>query len=604
MDTLPKVIFHEMSQNKIRKKMIASLYSEGDRRYSGVKISEFFGIMVEFITDDPDARLIVESLVNDGNIIVMPGQVKELMPEGDSEDMIVPDDYLIRVECTHGIYESYYEVEPKNFSMTNIRHIREYLEKLLKGLTLQIEKRKTGFYSDNTEQTPSMIFIFDKIIDRYTILVHHIESIINNPLTDIKKVYKEQIGSRRPDLKSQKWLSGKGASRNVNSHLATFVYEKKTYLSMNNTENKWVLKILTYFQRTLHSLAFGIDQYLMIKEIAYNDHQYQKDKLQSDLDKVLQNPFYSQQSDFKMGVKKLRDDLKKISIQLSLENKELNNSRERRSKLQRILITLERYLETDWFKEIDKNNTNKVTLRLLKDSRYAFLYKLYLELKNLENEDNKIDKLVYPRKRNYLLVEYYSVVLCIDILEKIGFQWTKGWKADTLNPLDINLPSGTIMRFDNETHWIELAYDTEVDRSHTIDQDGSYSRFVGELHRRPDIRLSLHNKKSEEVEGALIIEIKYRGFRYLWNNTVETNVMEQCRAYKNIQYYSSINKTTQHKVNHVLVLYPKQEGAKPLELKYGNSIVFIQIEPSDPESGNLPFGYNELTEQIIQFVKK
>jgi hypothetical protein len=78
--------------------------------------------------------------------------------------------------------------------------------------------------------------------------------------------------------------------------------------------------------------------------------------------------------------------------------------------------------------------------------------------------------------------------------------------------------------------------------------------------------------------------------------------MEQCRAYKNIQYYSSINKTTQHKVNHVVVLYPKQDGAKPVELKYGNSIVFIQIEPVDPDSDKLPFGYNELMEQIKNFV--
>lgn len=600
MDIQPKVIFYETVYNKIRE-INAVLYPEGQRKHSGVIISEFFGISVEFICDDPDAIASIETL-NDARIeIVKPGDRKVIMNSGDSEDMLVPDEYLIKVESRYGNFESIYEIDQKKYSINFVKNLRICLEDLLKGLTFQIEKRKSGNYTDSLEQLPPVIFIFDKILERAQLLSYYLESISNNPLTDVIKVHKEQIGSRVSDSKSQRWLLGKGASKNSNLHLPTFVYEKKTSLNINNIENKWLLKILKYLRTALRTLEVNIDEQLKNKTIEYQKIDSQKSKAYNDFSKSSKYVWYNQ-NDFKKGRQKLQEDYDNYKNRIIEKDKELKILKDKKEKVKKTSMMIVRFMDMEWLNDLDDRATNKITIRLLKDVRYSFLYKLYMELKVLENENSNIDKTVYPRKRNYLLVEYYAVALCIDIFEKLNFQWIKGWKADDLNLLEIDLPSGTIMCFENSTHRIELAYDREIDRSHSIDQDGSYSRFTGEVHRRPDILLSLHNKETETVERALVIEVKYRSFKYLWNKDVETKVMEQCKAYKNIEYYDASTGLTEHKLKKVIVFYPKQSGAKPVESKNGNSIVFIQIEPNEPGNEELAFGYNELSNQIKEFL--
>lgn len=600
MDIQPEVIFHENIYNNNRE-IKAVLYPEGQRKHSGVVISEFFGISVEFICEDPDAVAIIETLNDERVEIIKSGEKKIIMSSGDSEDMLVPDEYLIKVESQYGNFESIYEIDQKKYSVNFVKNLRSCLEDLLKGLTFQIEKRKSGNYTESSELLPPAIFIFDKILEKNQLLSYYLDSINSNPLTDVIKVHKEQIGSRISDSKSQRWLVGKGASKNSNSYLPTFVYEKRTSLNVNNIENKWVMKILKYLRTSLRTLELNLEEQLKNKKNEYQKIDLQKNRAYADFSKSSKYLWYNQ-NDFKKGRQKLKEDYNNYERKVIEKDKEIKTLKDKKEKLKKISTILSRFMSIDWLKELDDRATNKITIRLIKDPRYNFLYKLYMELKLLENENSKVDKTVYPRKRNYLLVEYYAVALCIDILEKLNFQWIKGWKADDLNLLEIDLPSGTVMHFENNTHRIELAYDLEIDRSHSIDQDGSYSRFTGEVHRKPDILLSLHNKKNNTVERALVIEVKYRSFKYLWNKDVETKVMEQCKAYKNIEYYDSFTGITERKVNKVIVFYPKQIGAKPVELKSGKSIVFIQIEPNEPNSGELAFGYNELLDQIKGFL--
>lgn len=598
----PKVYFLVKSKGIIRSEIAATLYPQGNELlHSGVQIEEFYGISVHFVSDDPNSRLYVERLAQDGEEEILPGEIKELMPEGDSEEMIVPGEYLIRLKTNEGKYESFYEISPKHYSESALRNLRNHLEKMLKGLTYQLKKRKSGLYTGQVEHLPSVVLIFDKILERYKPLLNRLESIMASPITDVVKEYRILVGSRRPDLKSQRWLAGKGISRNTNSSAPIHVYEKHSILTRNNIENRWVLRVLQYLSRTLRSLAIGIDEYVMLKKQAVSRLEKDRDDYLYQISKIRQNPFLAS-SDFRSGSYKLEKDLFGTEKELAVRRKELQDAIDRKLKLQRMLANLLRYEKSDWFQGIRSNKIEKVTFRLLRDPRYAYLYRFFRELKQLEKQETSTEKTIYPHKKNSLLFEYYAVSLCIEALKSNGFEWTQGWLAETLNPLIIDLPSGTKLRFENETHYVELVYDEEVERSQKVDQDDSYSRFVGGNHRRPDIRLSLHRKENNDIVSGLIIEVKYRRFHYLYNNDIETYVMEQCKSYRNIEFYDAEEKRYKKVFNRVVVLYPKQNRIKPVETRQASSIIFVQIEPSDPEEDERPFGYDKLQRLILEFL--
>ena len=571
---------------------------------SGVVIQEYFGFDISFESDDPDARLYVEKLVDDGEETILPGQTVSIMPPGNSEEMIVPGEYLLRMTTRSGTFEAFYTVVSKNYSTDAIRNMRFHLEKLLKGLTYQLERKRFGIYTSNIDLPPTAFFILDKIIENYNALRYYLDSINNNPITDVRKGYKEMVGSKRPDAKSIRWLLGKGASRSPTPSSPIVVNEKHTFLSSNNIENRWIVQIVQYLQRSLRLLAVCMKENVMAKEQQILKLMKEKLELEQKINRQLSNPLHTF-SDYRKGINELIKSKERIETEkIPQLQRELSVMNQKRQKLISITATLMQLEKNGWYQEVKNGKAEKATLRMLKDPRYSFLYNFYKELRQLEDEKVTNQKAVYPRKKNSLLLEYYTLSLVIDILLKQDYQWKEGWLADNPNPLLADLPSGEIMRFDADDHYILLSYDSEIERRSQIDSDSSYSRFVCGYDCRPDIRLSIHDKETDSILSAQIIEVKYRRFQYLYNKDIQTKVMEQCFRYNSIEYFDATTGRPRPIVDNVIVVYPRQERVPPVQGKQGNSIVFIQIEPCDPNTDQIPFGYEDLKDKILHFINE
>lgn len=598
-----KIIFIEKVNNLVIREHHAKLFpASRSLQDSEVIIKEYFGIDITFECDDPDARLYVEKLLDDGEVTILPGQTVPIMPSGNSEDMIVPGEYLLRMTTKNEVYEGFYSVVPKNYSDESIRNLRVHLETVLKGLTYQLDKKRSGVYSSDMDLPPTAYFILDKILENYLSLKYFLNSINDNPISDVRKNYQEMIGSRKPDMRSIRWLLGKGSSRNATPSSPIFVNEKHSYLCTNNAENRFIVHIVKYLLRSLRILAVSLNDSKEVKEKRIERLIVEKQDLDNRIRRQQSNPFHTF-SDFRPGIYeliKLRDRIEKDRIP-QLE-RELDGLEQKRKKLVSVTSTLMQFEKNTWYQEIKVGKVERVPYRMFKDTRYSFMYRFYRELKHLEDEQLTTQKAVYPRKKNSLLLEYYIVTQIIDILYEQNYNWISGWLLDNPNPLLAELPSGEIMKFEKDDHYIEIAYDLDIERRSKIDTDASYSRFVCGYDCRPDIRISIHDKEKDTVKSAQIIEVKYRRFQYLYNEDIQTKVMDQCVRYTSIEYFDALTGKPRQIVENVIVVYPRQKGIAPVQGKQGNSIVFVQIEPSDPNTEEKPFGYTQLRERVLEFL--
>lgn len=117
--------------------------------------------------------------------------------------------------------------------------------------------------------------------------------------------------------------------------------------------------------------------------------------------------------------------------------------------------------------------------------------------------------------------------------------------------------------------------------------------------RKPDILLNLY--KEEKFKGSFIAEIKCRKKKYIYNKNQDNDVMSQIQDYNKFEYYNSMGNEppVSDAIKKIVVIYPKQEGkCKFKDDLYGFS--FIQVSPTDLEEK--PYGYNELKEEICEFL--
>jgi hypothetical protein len=204
MTIQPNVYFIIESSFVPAKRKEVTLYPHGkaprnEENYVRTDIKEYTKVTVHLESDDPNTVLEIETYKQEGVIKIKPGQKVTLAESEDSVDMLVPGDYPIVVRTSEKVFEAMYRIHPKNMTWESLMNLREYLESKLTGLSYNLLKRRSGSYEDTTETQHTTFQIFQHIQKEIGGLKKILEAVFHDPLTNVKKEYREQVGSRRPD---------------------------------------------------------------------------------------------------------------------------------------------------------------------------------------------------------------------------------------------------------------------------------------------------------------------------------------------------------------------------------------------------------------------
>lgn len=584
MDTQTKVKFIIGEPNYL----IIELHIN-EENYSGyflgeeiVSFSEHTPVKIQLLSDDPTAYMTVETYDEEEQVYIYPYEEEYVLSSGkDEENMIVPGYYEINIYIDGRMYYGFYKVNPSSVSWEGIMKIRDYLEKLMNGLAQNLYLRKIGKQGEYVSQEPSLLEIYEHIVNNERMLINNVDSLIKDPITNITKRYREQPYSRAPDMKSQRWLSKKGITVNSNAYLPEINYEKHCILDVDTIENRWIKKILTHtieaiveLENVYKKILERINMNIKSKELEYNETFKKYEKVADG--KLISNRYKFQ---LKQKCNNLKGEIQEYMEKISSVQSNLR-------KLKRIKATIAHYLYETWLREI--NNYEKVlkpSLRLIKEHRCYQLYIFYKKLLLMEKKRHG-KKNSFPFKRTSLLFEYYTVAVVISILESLGYSWEKGWLADNIDPTIFNgeLPKETEMIFRKDNVYLELIYDKEVsDEPDNPAKDQIVN--INSIHTRPDIKLTAYDIETGKMLGCVIIEVKCSRSRYIYTKVGQTRAMTQIKDYINFGYYNAdTKKYSPGGVSKVILVYPKQNPSISSNATKLNCC-FVQIDPADEENG-------------------
>ncbi|SHH89442.1 hypothetical protein [Clostridium intestinale] len=567
-----------------------------------VAFDEYSKIAVEFESDDKNAILEIDSSISEYPLQIHPSDGLITISEAEDHDsMLTPGYYGINVLTKSKTYKGLYFINSKSVTWEGLINIRKYLETVMTGLSqnLYIQRMagQKNIYGDEEYSLNKMYFYISNNIEN---VINSVSSIIKDPLTDIKKGYREQYYVRKQDVKSQRWLCTKGLSKNKNIYTPDIVLEKHSFLDSNILENCYIKQIL---EKTLEMVLFIENRYTIIKSnsksiINNKKNIYQDNELSYNILKSDRVVSKEHKESKRRELKFLQDDINKLQEHDAFITDILTNLK----KIKSILLT---YVNETWLNEITYISTAlKPSQKLLRDNRYYQVYDFYFNILAIEKNDPESRKPYFPSKKTSKLFEYYSVSLIISILKDFGFEWKSGWLADNM---DEELFNGEIITnkpiiLIKDNLRVELAYEKEVEANTTIigKNISDFVRMNGR-HYKPDIILGLFDNETEELLSSIVIEVKCCMSRNLQSKNGPSRAIEQAKDYYNFGYYDkekkSRNKTKRGIVEEVIIIYPKQD--KVIQYGYDDmNVSFIQVEANSTTDITKHFGYEELKHEI------
>ncbi|WIV19783.1 DUF2357 domain-containing protein [Paenibacillus polygoni] len=573
---------------------------ETESLFPSVEINEYQAIRIRFESESTSDRLYVDRFDSDDILILEPGSEEELVQIRDIDHMPAPGHYMVRLETTQGTYHGMYTIRGSNFDEDRLFFLRNYLEQKVSGLSYDLVTRRFGAYIDEGQSSVHILNVYRHIQENYSKLKHALESIIESPSEHIMQQYNIRSVSKKPDIKSQRWLAMKGGRNNSNLDRPEHYYERHAVLTKNVPENQWLKWFLVFLKRNLKGLENGFRKRY---ELQINKIDQSKSRLQQVNDSL----YRYDQTTVKYGnekvVRQLRNERDGITRTLIQQKDEIAKTKNELHKILKMVSMFSRYLEDSWLSDIKYIPVfKKPPTFVLRDQRYSVMYRLYKEIHLQMKRNSSNRESTYPYNRSSKLMEVYSTCLVIDIFNDLGFEWETGWLADHSQERFIGeLLTGEKMTFVKNGYRVDLVYDQELPRRLNEDEYG----FIANIHNRPDIRLDIYDKTGKLVK-ALVIEVKYRKYRYLWNTQFnrETDDFIQISDYNRILYRCPIERNRTSKISKVIALYPKQLNGVAFEHKHDGSVTFIQIEPVDPTTKELPFGYEYLKAEISQFINQ
>lgn len=576
------------------------------------EFKEYAKVCIYFDNTNEDAVLEVESYYSDnlngyGYDIddyndeywfkeLLPGDTITLSPGGDDNAMLVPGTYTLVFKQNGYKVETTYSILPHNMENEYIYNMRDYLENTISGLSYNIYQEKLSSKEGNT--------ISDLELESYKYLygnkdrlLGHMRYIINNPIEDLNKLYRQKKYTIRPTVRSIRWKIKKDGNNNKKD----IYYEKHCETTRDITENKYLKYIITKMQ-----------SYILDAECEYN----RIDKnLDDQIARLHHRRLHKKEELVKVSriintsniEKKLKNEIKIIDKDISENRCKQENIKYDLRKLSQLKSTLNFYVNDSWISEIDcKSYVGKISSRFIKNIHYYSVYKLYNELTSSNTEGANYK--TFPYKKTSQLFEIYCFLITKEVFEDLGFIWTGGWIKSSINKnlYDEDLKSGDYVELEKDEYKIVITYDKYLNTAMDLNREDEPQIVASEIsnHRRPDILITLY--KNHEIKACKVIEVKYRGKRYLFNKKgVNTNICNQLISYlTNLEMYDPSNPKVSKTsiVDKVLTLYPKQ-GKSEVEEHERYDILFVPILPCLERNGKYE-GYEIVCSEVIKFLNK
>jgi hypothetical protein len=449
---------------------------------------------------------------------------------------------------------------------------------------------------DRYSTTQSNLYaLYEYIKSEEDSLLNHVRKVVNDPITQLSKPYREQSISRRPDAKSIRWQAKKGFIQNANPYAPEVVFENHAEPDLDTLENLWVKKII---QVTVNTLSYLEENYLAILnrlQAEYEEKERQIQQKQREYSRVRMNPKVD--ADYK----------RKLTDRISGLMREMNELSERMGFIQSIVQDVKRmkgtlvHFEHDtWLSELKgAERVRKPTRRLFQGHRTSYIYRFYKDLV-VRQKGRESEYISFPHKKTSKLFEYYTVIMIAHILQSIGLEWTHGWIADSDNPTAFNgeLPPESHLIFENNNYRVTLDYDKEYfdepDDPHTPQFVSNYAK-----HRRPDILVAAFDRKTGALCRAMIVEVKCCKTRNIQiDGGADTEAISQIKQYAGYGYSD-----TQHIhrgiIDRVVLVYPKQDHLiRNYYFLYKFS--FIPIQPNEVLEETE--GYQELKQELLEIL--
>lgn len=556
------------------------------------EFNEYEKITIQLISDNPDDYMEIESYEKEEMLRLKVRDEQILSPGGDSDIGLVPGNYQFKLYINGILYYGMYNVTPCNIRNEELSNMKEFMEKVCEGITYNLYLERNGYAKSDLDITSLNLEAYKFLKNRYNQIINCLNRIVKQPITDINSEYKFSKYSKRTDNKSLRWKCKHNNQQGLKSELFK---EKRIIVINDNLENK-IIKLIV---ENLYVLSNSFEhQY----EIYWENINYKIKQLNNKINKM-----EDELESIKLlgNVQRRKCELKKDIV---WHKSELESYEQKSKKIKKeiydiglINISFRRYLYDTWFNSISiKNIKFKSTKKLLKRYDYNYLYRIYLEI--FKGRSNEKFKQTLSIKKTSLLYELYIFIIIKNIFEEIGFKWTCGWLKSQNDIYTCDLESGDSITLEKGVYRIEIIYNKIINRVRDIKGKNVSEVVSNRERRRPDILINLYIENN--FVKSCVVEVKYRKKGYIYNEKVETDVMNQLISYRELDYYNANSKNNkvsmQRVVEKIIVIFPSHKEND----YYIDETYYFRFIPINPLRDEIkPLGYSYLYNQLKEFVE-
>ena len=553
---------------------------------------EYGHCQIELISDEPNAHLEVEYMNEEGMIFLPPSTPFLLSANEHQEEGYVPGSFKLRYKSDEQDIQMFFEVAPQTFSSQTLTLMTELLEQEAPGVT------KNWFSRSSMEITVQQ----RSVLDSYHYLVNHFDEIINSlnrimkrPIEDLDQEYQLTKVSKKPTAKSKRW-SAKNANRQGTQTQKRFL-EKRKFINYDVPEN-----------RAIKQMIFKISSLILQLNRQYSQHgkslTSQLIEAEQTLEELIQRKdslsdlfnFKKTRGGLDREISFKKDEIKNLKRKLEIHQRYVNQ-------IQGMNGRLIAMLNEGWMANIQASFNGKISRRFLRHPSYSFIYEVYRTLTSSQSKSENLQG--FPTYQTSKLFEFYNFFLMIHLLEEQGFRWVSGWqKSNRSSSYQVcTINEGDEVWFENSNQQrVRLSYDRFLKKSSDAKREGKEQLVsVNSNSRRPDLLLELFDH--DQFQRGMVIEVKYRKLKSLYQEDYETDVMKQLLDYRALNYYDPQQRPAliQQAIDTVLTIYPTHfESQLVHEELY--DFKFIPITPTTFSSENQ--GVQWIKESLIQFLTR
>ena len=463
-------------------------------------------------------------------------------------DELRVDNFLMEIKLPDHSYFGWVCIQPKLLSISEWEIMIRDLEKEAAGLSQDIVQKNIGFGDLESISIPPkqlrQFLIFTKHASRFLAALY---DITNKPHFNIKTEYIE--AEREKDVNKDTKSIRMDLQR---PNFGRYILAPQKQINYDTRDNRQLKKIIKYCFERIREFHNTVEHLL---------------------NEQLQDSPYTSSSQYK------------IKYQRNLQQYE-----EKSNKLMKMVNIIS---NQDWYREVSDFSDGRSSHSFALDPSFAFIDKVYRELKN-EEFSVKIDPVYsFSRKKSSQLYEVWCFLTVCRILgQKYNYDENEIFEQAGDGLLFAQLKSGKQIAFNDEQVRILVSYDRKVPtsaRNCSLESDPFYYDPIddeGTVHNRPDIRVDIYSISQKTYLGSTVIECKYRKIRNFYKNSTY-NSREQIESYYSYAasefYFNDLSK--QHNVLPVLkVMVVTPDSSTLPRGRRKENIKIYKLRPGDAES--------------------